>query len=180
MKEHTRLTPTSRWRERLVQWVNDTEQGQRLARWIGKVPGVLQFRLKVNLSREIPWTPLQRPLAESTVAIVATGGVHCCSDQPFNLKTDASFRAIPRTASAEDLCISHNRYDRRDAARDLNLVFPLERLLELETEGVIGRVAETHYGFGHIDNPHDLIAPGRKVATLLAQAHVDFVLLVPA
>ncbi|MFL5667577.1 MAG: glycine/sarcosine/betaine reductase selenoprotein B family protein, partial [Ktedonobacteraceae bacterium] len=138
MQKHARLTPTSRLRERLARWVNDTALGERTARWIARVPGVLQLRLKVKLSNKIPWTPLRRPLAEATVAIVATGGVHCCADQPFNLKTDASFRAIPRSATAEDLCISHDRYDRRDAERDLNLVFPLERLLELEAEGAIG------------------------------------------
>jgi D-proline reductase (dithiol) PrdB len=180
LQKHTRLTPTSRLRERLARWANDTELGERIARWIAKVPGVLQFHLKVKLSRQIPWTPLRRPLAEATVAIVATGGVHCCADQPFDLKTDASFRAIPRSATTEDLCISHDRYDRRDAERDLNLVFPLERLLELEAEGVIGHVAETHYGFGHTDDPQELIAPGHKIADLLATAHVDLVLLVPA
>ncbi|MFL5666918.1 MAG: glycine/sarcosine/betaine reductase selenoprotein B family protein [Ktedonobacteraceae bacterium] len=180
MQKHARLTPTSRLRERLARWVNDTALGEHTARWIARVPGVLQLRLKVKLSNKIPWTPLRRPLAEATVAIVATGGVHCCADRPFNLKTDASFRAIPRSATTEDLCISHDRYDRRDAERDLNLVFPLERLLELEAEGVIGRVAEAHYGFGHTDDPQELVAPGRKVADLLAETHVDLVLLVPA
>jgi D-proline reductase (dithiol) PrdB len=180
MQKHARLTPTSRLRERLARWVNDTALGEHTARWIARVPGVLQLRLKVKLSNKIPWTPLRRPLAEATVAIVATGGVHCCADRPFNLKTDASFRAIPRSATTEDLCISHDRYDRRDAERDLNLVFPLERLLELDAEGVIGRVAEAHYGFGHTDDPQELVAPGRKVADLLAEAHVDLVLLVPA
>lgn len=180
MQKHTRLTPTSRLREWLARWVNDTELGKRTARWIARVPGVLQFHLKVKLSGPIPWTPLRQSLAESTVAIVATGGVHCCADQPFDLKTDASFRSIPRSATAEDLCISHDRYDRRDAARDLNLIFPLQRLLELEAESVLGRVAETHYGFGHTDNPQELIVPGRKIADLLVAAHVDLVLLVPA
>ena len=36
-------------------------------------------------------------------------------DEPFDLKTDASFRAIPRSASNADLCITHEHYDHRDA-----------------------------------------------------------------
>ncbi len=58
--------------------------------------------------------------------------------------------------------------------------FRLERLLELEAAGIIGLVADTHYGFGFVQDPRDLLAPGRKVGRLLAQAQVDLVILVPA
>jgi hypothetical protein len=36
-------------------------------------------------------------------ACVTTGGVHLCSDRPFNLSDDATFRIIPRSARAQDL-----------------------------------------------------------------------------
>jgi D-proline reductase (dithiol) PrdB len=180
MNNHIRVTPTKRWREYGVRLANDTEWGERLGRWIGKVAGGIQLRLQVKSSDEIPWTPLKRPLGEATVAIVTTSGVHCCEDTPFDLASDASFRAIPRTATSAELCITHEHYDRRDVARDLNLIFPLERLLELEAEGIVGRVADVHYGFGFTRNPQDLLAPGHEVGTLLVQAHVDLVVLVPA
>jgi len=180
MNKHTRVTPTTRLREYGVRLANDTEWGERLARWIGKVAGGIQLRLQVKSSDEIPWTPLKRPLAEATVAIVTTGGVHCCDDTPFDLASDASFRAIPRTATSADLCITHEHYDRRDAARDLNLIFPLERLLELEAEGIVGRVADVDYGFGFTHDPQDLLLPGHTIGTLFAQAQVDLVVLVPA
>jgi D-proline reductase (dithiol) PrdB len=181
MNKQTRLTPISRWRERLLRLANDTEWGEHLAYWVGKVAGGLQLRLeRLRPSGEIPWTPLRRPIAQATVAIVTTGGVHLCTDRPFELRTDASFRAIPRSASSADLCITHEHYDRRDALRDLNLIFPLERLLELEAEGIVGRVADVHYSFGFTQDPRDLLAPGCKLGRLLAQAHVDLVILVPA
>ncbi len=175
-----RITPASPFREWAMRISHDKTWGERLARWIGKSPGRVQLRWRVGKLKDIPWTPLKKPLAEATVALVSTGGVHLCADRPFVLKSDATFRTIPRTATSADLCITHEHYDRRDAARDLNLIFPLQRLLELEAEGIVGRVAETHYGFGFVDNPHDLLAPGHKVGTLLAQAHVELVLLVPA
>ena len=176
----TRVTPSNAFREWATRIANDTAWGEQLARWIGKVPGELQLRWKVGTPTEIPWTPLKKSLAEATVALVTTGGVHLYTDKPFVLKSDSTFRAIPRTATSADLCITHEHYDRRDAARDLNLVFPLQRLLELEAEGIVGRVADTHYGFGFTDNPHELLLPGHKVGTMLAQANVDLVLLVPA
>jgi D-proline reductase (dithiol) PrdB len=176
-----RITPsTNPLREYLVRWANESERGERFARWIGKAAGGLQFRLKMRLPEQIPWTPLKRPLSEATIAIIATGGIHCCDDKPFNPKSDSTYRAIPRTATSPDLCITHERYDRRDAARDLNLVFPLQRLLELEAEGVLGRVADIHYSFGFTDNPQELIPAGRRMGSLLAQSNVDLTLLVPA
>lgn len=181
MNEQKRSTPISRWRERLVRLANDTEWGEHLAYWVGKAAGGLQLRLeRLRPTGEIPWTLLRRPITQATVAVITTGGVHLCSDKLFDLKTDASFRAIPRNASSVDLCITHEHYDRRDALRDLNLIFPLERLLELEAAGIIGRVADVHYGFGFVQDPRDLLAPGRQVGKLLAQASVDLVILVPA
>lgn len=181
MNERDRLTPIGRRRERGLQWANDSAWGERVARWLGITLGGAQLRLKqINHASGIPWTPLRRPLAEATIALVSTVGVHLCADTPFNLKSDATFRVIPRTASTTDLCITHEHYDRRDAARDPNLVFPLERLLELEAEGIVGHVADAHYGFGFTDDPMDLLKPGREVGALLAQAGVDLALLVPA
>jgi len=56
----------------------------------------------------------------------------------------------------------------------------LERLRELEAEGVIGQVADEHFGFGFCRSAKALLAPGREVARRLAHAHIDLVLLVPA
>src|SRR5215472_3480684 len=181
MNERKRLTPMGRWRERLIRLTNDTQWGKRAYYWFGKTTGGLQLRLeKLRPAGEIPWTRLRRSIAQATVAVIATGGVHLCRDAPFDLKKEASFRAIPREASSAELCITHGAYDSRDASRDLNLIFPLERLLELETAGVVGRVADIHYGFGFVQDPRDLLALGRQVGKLLAQAGVDLVVLVPA
>ena len=177
----TRLTPIQWWRERFLPLTTDTRWGQRFAYWLGKTLGGLEFRLKrVPTSENIPWVPLRRPVTETTVALVTTGGVHPCSEKPFNLRSDATFRVIPRTASPDELCITHEHYDRRDAVADLNLIFPLERLLELEARGIIGRVAHDHYGFGFVEEPQDMLATGHQVGVLLAQAQVDLAILVPA
>ena len=122
----------------------------------------------------------RRPVASATVALVATGGIHLRDDRPFDLHGDGGFRAIPRTAEPGDLQITHQAYDRRDAGADLNLVFPLQRLRELAAEGVVGRVAEEHYGFGLAPHPAPLLVSAREVAGRLTQAQVDLALLVPA
>ena len=171
-------TPANPLMERFARWITNGERGQAFGHWISKRMALP--KLKRLSAGEIPWTPLRRPIAEATVAIVTTSGVHLRQDEPFNLRSDASFRVIPRDAKAADLTITHQAYDRTDALRDINLVFPLERLRELEAEGVIGRVADEHFGFGLSGSAKELLAPGRAVGRRLADAHVDLALLVPA
>ena len=79
--------------------------------------------------------------------------------------------------------ITHDYYDHADADKDINIVFPVERLKEFEKDGIIGRVANIHYGFmGHITGRHipeliTRIAP--EVARNLKEEKVDIVLLTP-
>ena len=93
-------------------------------------------------------------------------------------------RATPRSASSRaepgDLAIAHQAYDGTDALRDSNLVFPPQRLRELEAEGVIGRVAQRHYGVGLVGQAADVVAPGQEAGRLLKRDQVDLVLFVPA
>src|SRR2546425_9828976 len=66
-----------------------------------------------------------------------------------NPRGDASFREIPGDVAASQLMITHDYYDHAAADRDVNTVFPLERLRELAPLGV--RVAPRHFGFmGHV------------------------------
>ena len=79
-----------------------------------------------------------------------------------------------------DLAISHQAYDRTDEFKDINLVFPIERLRELEAEHVIGRLAEDHYGFGLMGSAAGLMPTIKEVARRISESDVDLALLVPA
>src|SRR5207244_10237669 len=79
-----------------------------------------------------------------------------------------------------DVAISHQAYDRTDALRDINLVFPIERLRELEAERVIGRLAEDHYGFGLMGSARRLMPAMKEVARRISESGVDLALLVLA
>jgi D-proline reductase (dithiol) PrdB len=134
----------------------------------------------------IPWTPFTKKLSASKVAIVTTAGVHLKTQKPFDMLDkmgDPEYRELPVTARPEEYTITHDYYDHADADRDLNIVFPLDRLKEMKEAGEIDSLAGTNYGFmGHIDGPHidTLIkktAP--EVARKLKKAGVDVVLLTP-
>jgi D-proline reductase (dithiol) PrdB len=91
-----------------------------------------------------------------------------------------SSREIPKTARQEDFGIAHAHYDHSLAEQDINVIFPLERLIELEREGIIGRVAERHYSFSYVNDVVTLLS--EYVPLLLRKLKVDGVdilLLVP-
>jgi D-proline reductase (dithiol) PrdB len=136
---------------------------------------------------ETPWTPIRKELGQAKVALVTTAGIHLRSDPPYDMQDkegDPTFRQIPSRTPAQDLMITHNYYDHSDADKDIGVVFPLERLRELEFEGMIGKVASRHFSFmGHILGRHieTLVRhTGPEVAGMLRKDGVDAVFLTPA
>ncbi len=102
-----------------------------------------------------PWTPLRTSLSRSRVALISTGGVYIKDEQqPYNTDGDVSYRIIPRATPPDRLSVAHTHYDTSGALRDINVVFPYQRLQELEAEGLIGSFADPCYGFmGFIPRP---------------------------
>ena len=134
----------------------------------------------------VPWVPVTKPLSASTIGLVTTAGVHHRGQPPYDMHDrdgDPSFRELDLRLPLDSLMITHDYYDHADADRDLNVVFPVERLRELAAAGEIGGVASLAYGFmGHITGPHletlkRESAP--RIAALLAKDRVDAVLLTP-
>ena len=135
----------------------------------------------------VPWAPPQKPLSSCKVAMVTTSGVHHDAQEPFDMQDsdgDPSFRTINGKTIASSYKITHDYYDHSDAEKDLNIIFPLDRLRELEQEGVIGQLAASHYSFmGHIDGRHIatlITQSARQVVEKLKADEVDVVLLTPA
>lgn len=97
-----------------------------------------------------PWTPFKKPLGESTLALISSAGIFREDQEPFDpwAVNDLSFREIPKDIPLNRLKLQHNYFDHRDALKDLNCVFPLERFRELEGGGVIGRLAPTAISLG--------------------------------
>ncbi len=121
------------------------------------------------------------PLAERRIAIVTTAGLQLRDDAPFNFRS-AEYRIIPGAVEGKDLVMSHTsvNFDRSGFQRDANVVFPIDRLREMETEGAVGSVANYHYAFnGAYMEPAAYEEKAREVAGLLKGDSVDAVLLVP-
>jgi D-proline reductase (dithiol) PrdB len=161
-----------------------------IAKLFTKYP--LLFRRWVRRSTFIefsdsPWAPFDKDISTCRLALVTTGCVHLASQRPFDMKDpagDPTFREIPADAHKADLKITHNYYEHSDADRDVNILFPIERVQELKQSNEIGAVNHRHFSFmGHIMKHHiDTLmketAP--RVAAALKSDRVDIVILTPA
>ena len=138
----------------------------------------------------IPFTPLAKPLGECTVALLSTAGIARRSDRPFDQDGerrnpwwgDPTFREIPFGTTEAEIRIYHLHIDPRFGEADLDVVLPMRRLAELAAEGVVGRVAPTHYStMGYILDARELIATtAPAIADRMRTEGVDAAALVPA
>jgi len=136
---------------------------------------------------KVPWAVPRLPLRQAVVGLVTTGGVHLTTQLPFDMTDsdgDPSFRELPVDTPPGFLGITHDYYDHRDAEADLNLVYPVQRLKEMQQAGALGNLHPLAYSLmGHIDGVHLSVlqeVTAVEIARRFAKAGVDYVLLVPA
>lgn len=126
-----------------------------------------------------PWVQ-GGPLSRRRVAIISSAGLMLRGERPVTA-ADVRYRAIPHDAPAGDVLMSHVsvNYDRTGFQRDMNVVFPRDRLQELADDGVIGSVAATHYATMGAVDPGQLEGQTRELAGTLKNGGVDSVVLLP-
>lgn len=133
---------------------------------------------------DIPWTPYKGEPSKQTFALVTSGGLYIEKTQPpfdtVSIHGDTSFREIPKTVRQKDLGIAHAHYDHSLAEQDFNIIFPLQRFIELEKERIIGRLAETNYSFSYVNDVVTLVKKTvpEFISRIKAQA-IDVLFLVP-
>ena len=92
-----------------------------------------------------PWSPLRKPLAESHLGLISTGGVYRNGQTAFSYKDDTTYRAIPTDVETSQLRATHFTYDLTDARTDINCVFPIDTLHRLVGEGAIKGLTQSFY-----------------------------------
>lgn len=142
-----------------------------LVEWVGKRIGPAEAAPSMPPLARVPG-----PRSSWRVGLVTAAGVHRTDQPPFDMTDpngDPTFRLLPTDPEVADLTITHDYYDHGAADRDINCVFPLDRLRELAAEGAIGGVAPRHVGFmGHVRGPH-LTTLARETAPAIAQVFVE-------
>ncbi len=133
---------------------------------------------------DIPWAPYTGQPSEQTFLLVTSGGLYLKDSQPAfdttSIHGDPSIREIPKTVRQEQIGIAHAQYDHSLAEQDINIIFPIHRLIEMEAEGVIGKLVDTHYSYSYVNDVAPLVeGVVPKMISRLKADGVDVVLLVP-
>jgi D-proline reductase (dithiol) PrdB len=125
-------------------------------------------------------------LSSATVALLSAAGLVPPGGEPFDREArggDWSWRAIPADVDVGSLRDFHRSraFDHSGLAADHNLAFPLDRLRELVSQGLVGRVAPRHASvMGSVTAPGRLIRYTLpEIAETLVSDGVDVALLVP-
>jgi len=103
----------------------------------------------LELSRYcVPFTPFRGKLEEAIVCLVSTAGVREKKDRPFVVDGDVTYRVISGTASGAELAYDDSHFDHACADRDINCIFPIDRLRQLAADHRIGGLTERHFSLG--------------------------------
>ena len=133
--------------------------------------------LKLPNFEKMAWTK-PSPANKRRVSIVSTAAISKRNDRPFSwLAKD--HRVIHKTD--RDLVMTHVavEFDRSAWQQDLNVIFPLDRLAEMEADQEIGSLADEHYSFMGAADPVTMEKSAREVAARMKVESVDTVFLIP-
>ena len=98
----------------------------------------------------IPLANLNKPLSSTRLTFVSSAGIQPKGTMPFDVVHpvgDFSFRRVPSASKVADVEIHQIKYPTTGALKDLNVIFPIERLQELAEEGVIGGLTPNFFSF---------------------------------
>src|SRR5919198_483453 len=131
-----RLEFSDRYRQQYEDWLKRAD--------------ILHHDFVSRANEDLAWTPVTKEPRDARVALVTTAGVHRTSEEPFDdvsLEGDPTFRVIPSDVASDELMVTHNHYDHSDADKDINCLFPIDRLREMAAEGLFGELAPEFFGF---------------------------------
>ena len=139
----------------------------------------------ISKSDFIRLAKLKKPLNRSRLTFVSTSGTQPKGTLPFDTAHpvgDYTFRRVPSDLKPKDLEIHQLKYPTVGADRDLNVIFPIERLQELAAEKIIGELAENFYSFigYNMDAERLERTLAEDIAEAVAAEKAEVALLAPA
>ncbi len=138
----------------------------------------LRSEIYVPITPPPVWTPLKKPLNECRVAFITAGGIHNKNQKPYHTAGDWTYREIPSDTPSSELMVTHGGFDNSDINKDVNAMFPIDRLHELVDEGYIGGLVPTFFGFmgggGNVEKFREETGP--EIARRLKEEGTDIVI----
>lgn len=132
-----------------------------------------------------PFAPLQRALPMLNLALISSAGAYIDGTEPFDLDSkdgDLNFREFPVEVEAEDFLYAAKGYDAAAVKEDRNAQIPIDRLLEYQANGVIGKLNNVWWSLSSWIPNAALVANdlAPRIAEKLVHYEVQAALLIPA
>lgn len=132
-----------------------------------------------------PFSPAKRALPLTNLALITSAGAYIDGTEQFDTTLrdgDLNYREIPIEVEAEDLKYAARGFDVKYVQEDRNSQIPIDRLLEYQANGVIGKLNNVWWSMnGFIPNAARVaeeLAP--KIAERVNRYECQAALLVPA
>ena len=138
-----------------------------------------------TINDSAPLTTSAKPIEESRVSILTSGGVSHCSMPGFDpdARNDHRLDEVDGDVDTNDFEINDSYYNHDDADRDINCIYPIDRLKEMAANGLIGSIAPRFWsGFmGRIYNRTKLIEDSiPEFIDKLREDEIDVLVTAPA
>ena len=151
-------------------------------RWNGK-ENLANYPFVENI--HAPFAPLQRALPMLNLALISSAGAYIDGTEPFDLDAkdgDVNFREFPIEVEAGDFLYAAKGYDSTFVKEDRNVQIPIDRLLEYQANGVIGKLNNVWWSLSSWIPNAALVAAelAPQIAEKLVHYEVQAALLVPA
>ena len=121
---------------------------------------------------------------------MTSAGISLKTDPPFDMERekrepvwgDRSFRTLPKQTTEKEIDVNHLHINTDYIRQDINVILPLGRMAEFESEGIIGRFAPNAYSFyGFQWNSDDFLREAiEPISRGMKSEGVEAVLLTPA
>lgn len=132
-----------------------------------------------------PFTPVRRALPMMNLALISSAGAYIDGMEPFDLSSkdgDTEFREFPIEVDAADMRYSAKGFDAKSVQEDRNSQIPIDRLLEYEANGVIGKLNNVWFSLSpwipNAARVAEEMAP--RIAERLHRYEIQAALLIPA
>ncbi|MEM7330506.1 MAG: glycine/sarcosine/betaine reductase selenoprotein B family protein [Chloroflexota bacterium] len=155
------------FQELLVKVIDSVDDGDinRLTDFVVDAQVAGYSKSNYSAYEDGPFTPLKKPVNEMRIGLLTSTGHFVEGDdpEPFGVKGMTQLEAtarimdflkhapelseVPLETPNEQLCVRHGGYDIRGVQADRNVALPIDRMRELDVEGMVGTAVSPAYSF---------------------------------
>ncbi len=120
------------------------------------------------------------PLSERKIAILSSAALYPRGGNPI-LHNSGDYLELPASLPNRDILMSHVsiNFDRSGWQRDINVVYPIDRMRELADEGVIGGISDVNFTVLGATEPTKMLDSVESIAATVKRDRIDSILLCP-